>query len=57
MFSVGDPGDSPLYTGMKQDRKTHKSAAGTVVNSAYYGEGGAGAFQPPKINVKTVKPL
>jgi len=31
--------DSPLYTGLKRDRVTHKSAAGTVVNSAYYGEG------------------
>jgi malate dehydrogenase (oxaloacetate-decarboxylating)(NADP+) len=31
--------DSELYTGLKQDRVTHKSAAGTVVNSAYYGEG------------------
>merc|ERR1712003_440550 len=25
--------------GLKQNRVTHKSAAGTVVNSAYYGEG------------------
>lgn len=31
--------DSPMYTGMKQNRVTEKSAAGTVVNSAYYGEG------------------
>ena len=31
--------DHPLYTGLKQDRVTHKSAAGTVVNSAYYGKG------------------
>merc|ERR1719277_1244875 len=31
--------DSELYTGSKQDRVTHKSGAGTVVNSAYYGEG------------------
>merc|ERR1719161_3344333 len=31
--------DSEFYTGLKQDRVTHKSAAGTVVNSAYYGEG------------------
>merc|ERR1719262_186306 len=31
--------DSELYTGLKQARVTHKSAAGTVVNSAYYGEG------------------
>jgi len=30
--------DHPLYTGLKQARKTHKSAAGTVVNTAYYGE-------------------
>lgn len=30
--------DSPLYTGLKQPRVTHKSAEGTVVNSAYYGE-------------------
>jgi hypothetical protein len=31
--------DSPTYTGMKQNRVTEKSPAGTVVNSAYYGEG------------------
>lgn len=31
--------DHPLYTGLKKDRVTHKSAAGTVVNSAYYGDG------------------
>jgi len=31
--------DHELYTGLKQNRVTHKSAAGTVVNSAYYGEG------------------
>lgn len=31
--------DSPMYTGMKQNRVTEKSPAGTVVNSAYYGEG------------------
>ena len=31
--------DHPLYTGTKQGRVTHKSPAGTVVNSAYYGEG------------------
>jgi len=31
--------DHELYTGTKQNRVTHKSAAGTVVNSAYYGEG------------------
>jgi len=31
--------DHELYTGSKQDRVTHKSTAGTVVNSAYYGEG------------------
>mmetsp|Transcript_87446 Transcript_87446/g.155094 ORF Transcript_87446/g.155094 Transcript_87446/m.155094 type:complete len:600 (+) Transcript_87446:76-1875(+) len=30
--------DSPFYTGLKQDRVTQKSAAGTVVNSAYYGD-------------------
>ncbi len=30
--------DDELYTGCKQDRVTEKSAAGTVVNSAYYGE-------------------
>lgn len=29
--------DSELYTGLKQDRVTHKSEAGTIVNSAYYG--------------------
>lgn len=33
--------DSPTYTGMKQNRVTEKSPAGTVVNSAYYGEGNA----------------
>mmetsp|Transcript_94190 Transcript_94190/g.292985 ORF Transcript_94190/g.292985 Transcript_94190/m.292985 type:complete len:670 (+) Transcript_94190:3-2012(+) len=31
--------DSPLYTGLRQTRVTHKSAAGTTVNSAYFGEG------------------
>merc|ERR1719158_1438683 len=31
--------DSEHYTGLKQERVTHKSAAGTVVNSPYYGEG------------------
>jgi len=31
--------DHPLYTGLKQDRVKHQSAAGTAVNSAYYGEG------------------
>lgn len=31
--------DHPLYTGLKKNRVTHKSAAGTVVNSAYYGPG------------------
>lgn len=31
--------DHSLYTGLKKDRVTHKSAAGTVVNSAYYGDG------------------
>ena len=30
--------DSPQYTGMRQARTTHKSAQGTLVNSAYYGE-------------------
>jgi len=30
--------DHELYTGLKQNRVTHKSAAGTTVNSAYYGE-------------------
>jgi malic enzyme len=29
--------DHELYTGGKHDRKTERSAAGTVVNSAYYG--------------------
>jgi len=29
---------NPLYTGLKQDRVTHRSQAGTVVNTAYYGE-------------------
>ena len=28
---------NPLYTGMKKDRVKHTSAAGTEVNSAYYG--------------------
>jgi len=31
--------DHPLYTGLKQPRVTEKSKAGTVVNSAYYGDG------------------
>lgn len=31
--------DHELYTGSKTPRVTHISAAGTVVNSAYYGEG------------------
>jgi len=31
--------DHVLYTGLKQDRIKHTSAAGTAVNSAYYGEG------------------
>ena len=31
--------DNPLYTGMKQGRVTHKSPQGTIVNTAYYGEG------------------
>jgi len=31
--------DSPLYTGMRQDRVMTKSEAGTKVNAAYYGEG------------------
>jgi len=29
--------DHPLYTGLKQDRVMHKSEAGTLVNSCYYG--------------------
>ena len=29
--------DHPLYTGQKVDRGVTKSAAGTVVNAAYYG--------------------
>merc|ERR1719382_1625371 len=31
--------EHPLYTGLKQDRALHKSAAGTMVNSCYYGQG------------------
>jgi len=31
--------DHEMYTGSKQDRITHKSSAGTEVNTAYYGEG------------------
>jgi len=31
--------DHALYTGLKQDRVTEKSAAGTVINSAYFGDG------------------
>merc|ERR1712166_614289 len=31
--------DHPRYTGLKQNRVTEKSAQGTTVNSAYYGEG------------------
>jgi len=30
--------DHELYTGLKQTRVTHKSDAGTVVNTAYYGK-------------------
>eukprot|EP00931_Biecheleriopsis_adriatica_P009511 TRINITY_DN110587_c0_g1_i1.p1 TRINITY_DN110587_c0_g1~~TRINITY_DN110587_c0_g1_i1.p1 ORF type:complete len:636 (-),score=150.22 TRINITY_DN110587_c0_g1_i1:18-1877(-) len=30
--------DSPFYTGLKKDRVLHKSEAGTMVNSAYYGK-------------------
>jgi len=30
--------EHPMYTGLRQPRVTHKSPAGTVVNSAYYGE-------------------
>lgn len=30
--------DHPLYTGLRQDRKTHTSAEGTKVNTPYYGE-------------------
>eukprot|EP00747_Dinoflagellata_sp_TGD_P074212 gnl/TRDRNA2_/TRDRNA2_158227_c2_seq3.p1 gnl/TRDRNA2_/TRDRNA2_158227_c2~~gnl/TRDRNA2_/TRDRNA2_158227_c2_seq3.p1 ORF type:complete len:651 (+),score=142.81 gnl/TRDRNA2_/TRDRNA2_158227_c2_seq3:33-1985(+) len=30
--------DHPMYTGLKETRQTHKSEAGTVVNSCYYGE-------------------
>eukprot|EP00931_Biecheleriopsis_adriatica_P016073 TRINITY_DN11974_c0_g1_i1.p1 TRINITY_DN11974_c0_g1~~TRINITY_DN11974_c0_g1_i1.p1 ORF type:complete len:622 (+),score=132.73 TRINITY_DN11974_c0_g1_i1:58-1923(+) len=30
--------NSPFYTGLRKDRVIHKSAAGTMVNSAYYGE-------------------
>ena len=30
--------DHPLYTGEKKDRVTQLSAAGTAVNSAYYGD-------------------
>jgi malate dehydrogenase (oxaloacetate-decarboxylating)(NADP+) len=32
--------DHPMYTGLKQNRVLHKSEAGTMVNSAYYGEDG-----------------
>ena len=35
--------DSPLYSGLKQERVTKKSKAGTVINSAYYGEGPFGS--------------
>jgi len=31
--------DSKLYTGLKRARITSKSTAGTVINSAYYGDG------------------
>jgi len=31
--------DHRLYTGLKQDRVMEKSAAGTMVNSCYYGQG------------------
>eukprot|EP00929_Paragymnodinium_shiwhaense_P011178 TRINITY_DN11662_c0_g1_i2.p1 TRINITY_DN11662_c0_g1~~TRINITY_DN11662_c0_g1_i2.p1 ORF type:complete len:674 (-),score=117.00 TRINITY_DN11662_c0_g1_i2:389-2410(-) len=30
--------DHPRYTGLKQDRVLHKSEAGTMVNSCYYGK-------------------
>merc|ERR1711904_122597 len=30
--------DHALYTGLKQDRVKHKSEAGTMVNSCYYGK-------------------
>lgn len=30
--------DHPSYTGCKKDRITHKSEAGTIVNTPYYGE-------------------
>ena len=30
--------DDPKYTGLKRDRVKHTSAAGTEVNSAYYGD-------------------
>jgi malate dehydrogenase (oxaloacetate-decarboxylating)(NADP+) len=31
--------EHPMYTGEKTNRVTHKSEAGTVVNTCYYGEG------------------
>jgi len=31
--------DHPFYTGLKQPRVQHKSPAGTMVNSAYFGDG------------------
>ena len=30
--------EHPLYTGLREPRKTHKSSEGTLVNSEYYGE-------------------
>jgi len=31
--------EHPLYTGLRQDRAMQRSAAGTMVNSCYYGQG------------------
>jgi len=37
--------NSPNYTGLKQDRVKHKSAAGTMVNTAYYRDDGSSMIQ------------
>ena len=37
------------YTGLRQDRVTHRSEAGTIVNSAYYGMGPFNPVSSPSI--------
>ena len=38
--------DHELYTGCKQDRVTNRCEAGTIVNTAYYGEGNSESPDP-----------